>query len=89
MKQVVIRLGQQAAIPLATSTIDRFGAVTEIVIPSLIILNSAALLQERDAGAKKSTRNKILPESALRLLFYWGCRQGLSQKPLRELWSVR
>jgi hypothetical protein len=67
--------------PAKGFTASRFLDVSELVVQPLSEFNPAFL----DAV----NRDKILPESALRLLFYWRCWQGLRQKPLRELWSVR
>ncbi|MDP4528129.1 asparagine synthase-related protein [Alkalimonas delamerensis] len=48
MKQAVIRLGQQATIPLAPTTIERLAAVPEISVPGLTLQSSIAPQRDGD-----------------------------------------
>lgn len=48
MKQAVIRLGQQATIPLAPTTIERLAAVPEISVPGLALQSRIAPLRDGD-----------------------------------------
>ncbi|EJI84208.1 hypothetical protein AEST_30420 [Alishewanella aestuarii B11] len=55
-------------------------------------LESCQLVGQADANLNPALLNAIakgseLPESALRLLFYWRCWQALRQKPLGALWQ--